>query len=256
MYTIAVGIQKGGAGKSTSTLALGSCLSRSGYEVLYVDADPQANLTSALLETEPEYTLYDVLKGKKISDAIITARNGHILTADPRLAELNTDVRADLRTLKTALEAVKTAYDVVLIDCPPNLGQMTLYALFAADGVLCPLKPDRFSVDGLQEFYQTYTEVKQTRKEIGIKGTFTLLGIILTQYNQRVTLNQSIYNMLQKQAEELKTKVYLPVRRTVTVDNWQYTGDVFAGNSTAVQDYQQIARDLVDDIKLKKGSKK
>ena len=254
MYTIAVCNQKGGVGKSTSVLAVGSCLSRSGYRVLYIDADPQSNLSSTLADAEPEYTLYDVLKGAKITDAIIPARNGHILLSDPRLAEMNTNTRADLRTLKTALEAVKRAYDVVLIDCPPNLGIMTLYGLFAADGVLCPLKLDRYSVDGLQEFCKTFTEVKQTRKDVGIRSTFTLLGIIATQFDQRVTLNQSIYNMLVKEAQELKTKVYTPVRRTTAVDRWQYTGNVFTGNSTAAQDYQQIVNDLVADIKLK-GSK-
>ena len=254
MYTIAVCNQKGGVGKSSSVLAVGSCLSRSGYRVLYIDADPQSNLSSTLADEEPENGLYDVLKGKKITDAIITAKNGHILTADPRLAEMNTNTRADLRTLKSALEAVKRAYDVVLIDCPPNLGIMTRYGLFAADGVLCPLRLDRYSVDGLQEFYQTYTEVKQTRKDVGIKSAFALLGIIVTHYNQRVTLNQSIYDMLVRQAEDLKTKVYTPVRLTTAVDKWQYTGNIFAGNSTAAQDYQQIVKDLVEDIKLK-GSK-
>ena len=81
-----------------------------------------------------------------------------------------------------------------------------------------------------------------------------LLGIIVTHYNQRVTLNQNIYDMLVRQAQELKTKVYTPVRRTTAVDQWQYTGNIFAGNSTAAQDYQQIVNDLVADIKLK-GSK-
>lgn len=254
MYCIAVCNQKGGVGKTTSVLAVGSCLSRSGYRVLYIDADPQSNLTSTLTDTEPAYTLFDVLKGTKISDAVTIAKNGHILTSDPRLAEMNTNTRADLRTLKSALEAVKRAYDVVLIDCPPNLGIMTLYGLFAADGVLCPLRLDRYSVDGLQEFYQTFTEVKQTRKDVGIKGSFALLGVIVTHYNQRVTLNQSIYSMLVKQAQDLHTKVYTPVRRTASVDQWQYTANVFAGNSTAAQDYQQIVNDLVEDIKLK-GSK-
>ena len=254
MYSIALANQKGGVSKTTSTLAIGSCLSRSGYRVLYCDCDPQGNLTSTLAAEEPEYTLYDVLKGKNITDAIITARNGFILPSDPRLAELSTDIKADLRTLKTALEAVKKAYDVVLIDCPPNLGIMTLYGLLAADGVLCPMYLDRYSVDGMQEFYQTFMEVKQIRKDVGIKGTFTLLGIIITKYNQRVNLNQSVYNMLLAHAKELKTKVYTPVRRTSAVDSWQYTGNVFRGNSTAVQDYQQITMDLVEDIKLK-GSK-
>ena len=127
-----------------------------------------------------------------------------------------------------------------------------LYGLFAADGVLCPLKLDRYSVDGLQEFCKTFTEVKQTRKDVGIRSTFTLLGIIATQFDQRVTLNQSIYNMLVKEAQELKKNGGgLEIHN---YDRWQYTGNVFAGNSTAAQDYQQIVNDLVADIKLK-GSK-
>lgn len=252
MYTIALCNQKGGVGKTTSTLAIGSCLSRSGYRVLYCDCDPQGNLTSTLAAEEPEYTLYDVLKGKNITDAIITAKNGVILASDPRLAELSTDIKADLRTLKIALENIKKQYDVVLIDCPPNLGMMTLYGLLAADGVLCPMYLDRYSVDGLQEFYQTFMEVKKIRKDVGIKGTFSLLGVIITKYNQRVNLTNSIYISTAKYIKEIKTKIYTPVRRTTATDSWQYTANVFRGNSTAVQDYQQITEDLVKDIKLER----
>lgn len=253
MYTITVANQKGGVSKTSTVMALGACLARAGYRVLFCDCDPQANLTTTMQDGTAAYTLYDVLQnGRNITDAITPAKYGKIVPSDVRLAELNTNTNVDLRALKSALEAVKTAFDVVLIDTPPAISVMTLYGLFAADGVLCPMLLDRYSIDGLDEFYQTFTEVKQTRKEVGVTGTFKLLGFVISQYDKRVKLNQKILDMLTKQANDLKIRIYTPIRRTTAVDVWQYTGDIFAGKSTAIQDYQQVANDLVEDIKLKR----
>ena len=255
MYTLAVSTQKGGVGKTVTCAALGTFLSEAGYRVLLVDMDSQCNLTRMVQAEEQDKTVYDVLAdGVDVKRAIYAARIGSILPSDVRLALLGTKPRTNLLTLRTALEAVKTAYDICIIDTPPSLGFMSMYALYAADGVLVPMHPDRFSADGLVSTCQTLDGVRTQRSNMGITGKLALLGVILTEYNQRATLHKSVYEMMVNQTASMKTKLYPPVRRTVSVDEWQYTSDIDTG-STAGADYKRITDELIHDIKLKRGKK-
>ena len=127
MYTITVANQKGGVSKTSTVMALGACLARAGYRVLFCDCDPQANLTTTMQDGTAAYTLYDVLQnGRNITDAITPAKYGKIVPSDVRLAELNTNTNVDLRALKSALEAVTTAFAVGLSDTPPAISVMAL----------------------------------------------------------------------------------------------------------------------------------
>lgn len=252
MYALAVANQKGGTGKTISCAALGSFLSSAGYRVLYVDLDSQCNLSRMMTAEDTDKTAYEVLaEGLSANKAIYAAKNGSILPSDRRLSVLSTKGRPDLRTLKTALESVKTAYDVAIIDTPPALGYMSLYALYAADGVLVPMHPDRYSTDGFVAMNETLAGIRQQRAEVGIPGKLSLLGVVLTEFNQRATLHKSIYDMMAKQTASLKTKLYT-VRRTVAVDEWQYTSEIDT-TSTAGADYQRITEQIITDMKLKRG---
>lgn len=249
MYTLSISNLKGGVGKTTTAAAIGTFLSEAGYRVLYADIDAQRNITNMMQTETGEYSMYDVLTNNvSVKDAIYPAVNGFILPSDRRLSLLSTNTRTDLRTLKRALESVKKLFDIVIIDTPPSLGYLTLYALYACDGVLVPMKPDRYSLDGLQAMVKTLEDVRTERKEVGINGKVNLLGAILTEYNPRAVLHKSVYDAVKQQTDKLKTKLYT-VRRTVACDEWQYNG-VTAG-STAGADYKLITDELIRDIKLK-----
>ena len=247
MYTLAIAAQKGGTGKTTTAQALAAEFTKAGYNLLLVDADPQGNLSRSLLQEKANYTLYDVLqKDAPTASAIYKARYGHIMAPGDGLKGKEPIIDAQpAYAIKTALEGQKRAFDVCLIDTPPNLGQLTVAALTAADGVIVPARPDRYSIDGLQELHRTYTAIKQSTNK-----RLQLLGVIVTQYASRVNLCKDILAALETQAKLLHTKVYLPpVRYTSAVVGWQYEG--VTGKSTAQQDYEQLAAQILKDIKLK-----
>ena len=253
MYTLTVTCQKGGTGKTTTALAVGAELDKAGYRVLFVDTDQQANLTRTQLEKPFTVGLYDVLTDKKISTAqgITDSRNGHILPSDSRMGQGGKysplyGSEPEYR-LKNALQAVADQYDVCIIDTPPTLGELTIAALTAADGVIVPTRADRYSVYGVQELYQTFQTVKQQTTNHSVK----MLGVVVTQYNGRATLARDVLETLKDQARKLGTKVYEPpIRATIAATEWQYLG--YQGTSTAARDYAEITQQLITDMKLKR----
>ena len=229
---------------------MGAELNKAGYRVLFVDCDPQANLTRAELEKPPQFGLYDVLRGThKTADAITAGRNGHILPSDGRMAQGGKlaplhGTEPEYR-LKRALRAVADQYDVCIIDTAPTLGELTIAALIAADGVVVPVRADRYSLYGLQDFFSTF----QTVREQTTNTNVNLLGIILTDYSGRSTLARDVADAIRQQAKTLKTKVYEPpIRHTVAAVEWQYEGHT--AGSTAARDYAEITAQIIKDAKL------
>lgn len=246
MYTLAMATEKGGTGKTSSCLALGAELHKAGYKVLYVDCDPQGNLTRTLLQEKADNTLYNVLQGKvPATSATYSARTGAIIPSEEALKGKDPiTVPEPAQALKRALEGQRRAYDVCILDCPRSLGQLTIAALTAADGVIVPARTDRYSIDGLQDMYRTCAGIRQSTNK-----RLQLLGVIVTQYNARVNLCKDILAALEAQAKVLHTKVYLPpVRMCAAVTGWQYEP---ISKCTAQQDYEALAAQIMADMKLK-----
>ena len=171
---IAVANQKGGVGKTSVTLGLADVLARRGQRVLVVDADPQANATAGLgLEDEATTTLNDVLRipieemtTGAIAQVVTPAGEGwtgvDLVPSHLHLANRESDQEAGReKRLRKALAGAKDDWDVVLIDCPPSLGQLTINALSAADGALLVTEPRASSVDGLAAIVRTLATVKE-----------------------------------------------------------------------------------------------
>lgn len=172
---IAVANQKGGVGKTTVTVNLAGTLARLGRRVLVVDADPQGNATTNLGVEDPHFTLNDVLtvdpstrqvETGVISDAVVDAGEGwagvQVVASESALAnrEQDQDLGRETR-LRTALEGTLDRWDVVLIDCPPSLGQLTVNALTAADTALLVTEPRAASVEGLAQMTRTLASVRR-----------------------------------------------------------------------------------------------
>lgn len=254
MYTLTVACQKGGVGKTTTALSIGAELTKAGYRVLFVDADAQANLTRTQLDQPFTTGLYDVLTDRRTAtkQGIIEGRNGHILPSDSRMGQGGKYSplygESPEYRLKTALQDVSKQYDVCIIDTPPTLGELTIAALTAADGVIVPTRADRYSVYGVQELYQTYQTVKEQTTNSRVK----MLGVVVSQYNGRASLARDVLGTLKDQARKLGTKVYdPPIRATVAAVEWQYLG--YVGASTAQKDYAEITAQLINDMKLKRS---
>lgn len=186
MYVIAIANQKGGVGKTTTTHTLGEALARSGSRVLLVDLDPQACLTYAA-GLDPEHltpTLHDVLLGRiPVGEAIVAADHCSMLPSSIDLvgAEvvLATKVGRE-HALARGLAAVAADYDVVLIDCPPSLGILTINGLTAADAVLIPLQCETLSHRGVGQLLETVADVRAYTKP-----DLVVLGAVATMFDRR-----------------------------------------------------------------------
>jgi chromosome partitioning protein len=201
---LAVSNQKGGVGKTTTAINLGTALAAIGEKVLIVDMDPQGNASTGLgvpRETR-RITIYDVIvDGRSVHDAAVpTAVPGlHIIPADADMSGVEIELsQADRRSyrLRDALAAQggdgpsgesRTRYDYVLIDCPPSLNLLTLNAMAAADGVLVPLQCEFFALEGLTQLMKTIEMVRQS-----LNPTLEIQGLVLTMYDRRNALSGQV----------------------------------------------------------------
>ncbi len=200
---LAVSNQKGGVGKTTTAINLGTALAAIGERVLIVDMDPQGNASTGLgvpRETR-RITIYDVIvDGRSVHDAAVqTAVPGlDIIPADADMSGVEIELsQADRRSyrLRDALAGQgagqtaegQTGYDYVLIDCPPSLNLLTLNAMAAADGVLVPLQCEFFALEGLTQLMKTIEMVRQS-----LNPTLEIQGLVLTMYDRRNALSGQV----------------------------------------------------------------
>lgn len=198
---IAISNQKGGVGKTTTSVNLSACMAEQGMRVLLIDLDPQGNATSGLgidKHALPR-TMYDVLvREVSLSEAIVkTEFEGlHLGPANTNLvgAELElTSAMARERRLDDAIRGVSDRYDYVFLDCPPSLGLLTLNALTASDSVLIPLQTEFFALEGLGELTRT-VQLVQRRLNPALRWE----GVLLTLYDNRNRLCQDVNTDVRK----------------------------------------------------------
>ena len=211
---ICIANQKGGVGKTTTTVNLSSALSITGKRVLLIDMDPQGNASSGLgikrYESQ-EKSIYQVLIGElSISDAAQTTQNKNlfVVTANPDLvgAEIElVDVPDREYRLKKAIQLVKKQYDYILIDCPPSLGLLTLNALTASDSFLVPLQCEYYALEGLSQLLNTAGLIKKN-----LNPSLHIEGIVLTMFDVRNNLAHQVVSEIKTHFGDKVFKSIIP----------------------------------------------
>ena len=209
---ISVANQKGGVGKTTTTVNLGTILAKKGKKVLLIDADPQGNATSGLgVEKEVEVSTYDILVNdstleEALQDTII--KHLKVCPANMNLAGAEVELVSMMsreQRLKEKLEPVKDRFDYILIDCPPSLGLITLNSFTASDSVLIPVQCEYFALEGLGQLLNTINLVKKhLNKNIAIEGA------LLTMYDIRTNLSNQVVKEVKKYFENKVYKTVIP----------------------------------------------
>ena len=245
---LAVANQKGGVAKTTTVASLGAALSALDMRVLLVDLDPQGSLTFSLGHDPDTLTLsvHEVLTtGTDVADALVETSEGAMLlpaTIDLAGAEAMLLMRPGREhTLKRALASVLDRFDVVIIDCPPSLGVLTLNGLTAADSVLIPLQCETLAHRGVGQLLQTVGEIQQITNP-----NLTLLGVLPTLYDARTTHSRDVLADVSDRYDVVVLDP--PIPRTVRFAEASASGSsVLTGRkSKGAQAYRELAQQLKD----------
>jgi len=212
LSVVAVANQKGGVGKTTTAVNLSAYLAL-GLRVLLVDLDPQANATSSL-GLDPggvELSTYDALIGQaQLGDTIVSSGRAQLDLAPASRALAGAQVElVELpdreHRLRTALSEVRSAYDVVLVDCPPSLGILTLNALVAADRLLAPVQCEYLALEGVAQLMETLDLVRAT-----LNPRLELLGMLMTMYDPRTRLSSQVVDEVRRHFPQHTFETVIP----------------------------------------------
>ena len=246
---VAIANQKGGVGKTTTSVNLSSCLAALGKKVLLIDTDPQGNATSGVgIEREAlEKSVYDVIiNGDNIEEIIVKTDYNKLWVCPSSIdlagaeLELVTGEEREYR-LRNAVSAIKDDYDFIIIDCPPSLGLITLNSFVCADSIIIPIQCEYYALEGLSQLTNTIRLVKG-----GLNPGLDIEGILLTMYDSRTNLSMQVADEVKKY---YSTKLYKSViPRNVRLSEAPSYGqpiNVYDSTSKGCESYLSLAREVI-----------
>jgi len=246
--------QKGGVGKTTTSVNLAAGLAKVGQRVLLVDLDPQGNATmgSGVDKRALELTVYDVLlESASIQEAAVKAEQCgyHVLGANRELAgaevELVTLEHRE-RRLKAALAEVDADYDFVLIDCPPSLSMLTLNGLCSAHGVVVPMQCEYFALEGLTDLVNTIKQV-----HANLNRDLQIIGLLRVMFDPRITLQAQVSAQLKDHFGDKVFDTVIPRNvRLAEAPSYGLPGVVFDPNARGSQAFLEFAREMVRRVQV------
>ena len=261
-YIFCIANQKGGVGKTTTTINLAAALAAIGQRVLMIDLDPQGNATmgSGVDKRQLQHSIYDVLLGEaSIAQSRITSVWGeaaakpgmatyHVLGANRDLAGAEVElVNLENREkrLKNAITEVVNDYDIVLIDCPPSLSLLTLNGLWAAHGVIVPMQCEYFALEGLTDLVNTIKQV-----HANLNKELKIIGLLRIMFDPRITLQQQVSDQLKAHFADKVFNTLIPRNvRLAEAPSYGLPGVVFDPAAKGSQAFIDFAKELVQRFK-------
>ncbi|MBN7276096.1 ParA family protein [Lactobacillus acetotolerans] len=246
---ISVANQKGGVGKTTTTINLSASIANRGYRVLIVDIDPQGNATSGLgiEKSSIKQDIYNVLIDEiPLKDTILhtSTKRLVLVPATINLSGAETELismMARETRLKSALDAVSNDYDFIFIDCPPSLGQLSINAFTASDSILIPVQSEYYAMEGLSQLLNTIRLVqKHFNKDLGVEG------VLLTMLDSRTNLGAEVVKEVQSYFDKKVYKTIIPrITKLAEAPSYGQPITEYAPNSRGAEVYDDLAKEVL-----------
>lgn len=248
---IAIANQKGGVGKTTTSINLSSCLAEAGKNILVIDLDPQGNTTSGfgIDKNEIENTVYELMLDEcSIKESMMTVEGiDHLMVIPSNVnlagAEIELlGINEKEYILKNAVDYIKEDYDFIIIDCPPSLNMLTVNAMTTADTVLVPIQCEYYALEGISQLIHTIDLVQER-----LNPNLKLEGVVFTMYDARTNLSSDVVNTVK---ENLNTVVYQTIiPRNVRLAEAPSHGlpiNLYDAKSTGAESYRNLAKEIIN----------
>lgn len=246
---IAIANQKGGVGKTTTSINLSAALAEKGKKVLVIDTDPQGNTTSGfgVDKNELENTIYELILGESsVQDCIIknVIENISILPANVNLAAAEIElIGVDKKEyiLKNEIDWVKDQYDYIILDCPPSLNILTINALTTADSVLVPIQCEYYALEGLSQLIHTVNLVKER-----LNPELDMEGVVFTMYDSRTNLSSQVVENVKDHLNQNVYKTLIPRNiRLAEAPSYGMPINKYDPKSAGAEAYMNLAEEVL-----------
>ena len=247
---IAIANQKGGVGKTTTSINLSSCIAAKGKKVLGVDIDPQGNTTSGygIEKNDLDNTIYELMLGDcSIEDCIIkdVIENISILPSNVNLAAAEIElIGVDKKEyiLKNEIDWVKDRYDYIIIDCPPSLSLLTVNAMTTADSVLVPIQCEYYALEGLSQLIHTVNLVKER-----LNPNLEMEGVVFTMYDSRTNLSAQVVENVKSHLNQKVYRTVIPRNiRLAEAPSYGQPINIYDPKSAGAESYLALAEEVID----------
>ena len=248
---IAIANQKGGVGKTTTSINLSACIAAKGKKVLVIDIDPQGNTTSGygIEKNELENTIYELILGDcSIEDCILKEifPNISILPSNVNLAAAEIEligVEKKEYILKNEIDWVKDSYDFIIIDCPPSLSMLTVNAMTTADAVLVPIQCEYYALEGLSQLIHTVNLVKER-----LNPRLDMDGIVFTMFDSRTNLSNQVVENVKSNLEKSINVYHTIIPRNIRLAEAPSHGEpiqIYDPRSVGAESYMMLADEVI-----------
>lgn len=251
---ISISNQKGGVGKTTSTINIGAYLALLGYKVLLIDLDPQCNLSLSWGIKDSTKNIFDSILGdSSISEAVVfseSAKTTGKLALIPgsknfaRYEKIRSNEVNSQLDLKKCLQPIQSHFDYIIIDCPPTMGLIAINAFVCSKAVIVPLEAQLFAIEGLKTVSKMISEVKEV-----INPEIKLGGIFFVKYDKRKVLDREIQNFIEENYKEVLLNTF--IRESIALREAPHEcKDIFAydANSNGARDYISLTNELIEKL--------